>query len=69
MNSTMRNHLRWTEDELRAEIHRIGGLLERTARQPGERSRCAASYLVQLLRDREDALATLRVRTTRRRLS
>ena len=66
MNITMRNHLRWTEEELRAEIHRIGDLLEQTAGQRDERSRCAASYLVQLLRDREEALATLRARATRR---
>ncbi len=58
---------RWTEDELTAEIYRIGGLLRRATAQRDERSRCAASYLGQLLREREDTLATLRVR--RRRLS
>jgi len=53
---------RWTEDELRAEIKRIDELIEQTAESRDERSRCAVSYLTQLLRDRHDSLADLRVR-------
>ena len=62
MNQLQRDHLRRTEADLTAEIRRIGSLLARTADKRDERSRCAASYLNQLLRDREDTLATLRVR-------
>lgn len=57
----------WTEEELHAEIHRIGGLLREASTLRDERSRCAASYLGQLLREREENLAILRAR--RRRLS
>lgn len=57
----------WTEEELRADIHRIGGLIEEASQLDDERSRCAASYLKQLLREREENLATLRAR--HRRLS
>jgi hypothetical protein len=53
---------RWTEDELKAEIQRLDQLIERTAEQRDERSRCAVSYLTQLLRDRHDSLADLRAR-------
>ena len=53
---------RWTEDELRAEIKRIDALIEHSAEQRDERSRCAVSYLTQLLRDRHDSLAGLRAR-------
>lgn len=53
---------RWTEDELRAEIKRIDNLIEQTAEHRDERSRCAVSYLTQLLRDRYDTLANLRAR-------
>lgn len=57
----------WTEDELHAEIRRIGSLLREASALQDERSRCAASYLGQLLREREENLATLRAR--RKRLS
>ena len=53
---------RWTEDELKEEIKRIDALIEQTAEQRDERSRCAKSYLTQLLRDRHDTLADLRAR-------
>ena len=46
-------------DRLQAEIHRIGGLLARATSRGDQRARCAASYLSQLLRDREDTLATV----------
>jgi hypothetical protein len=62
MNRPLRPYVGWTEDELHAEIKRIGGLLRRASAQRDERSRCAASYLGQLLRDREESLATLRAR-------
>jgi len=62
MKQFQRDHLRCTEADLTAEIHRIGGLLARATGGRDERSRCAASYLHQLLRDREDTLATVRAR-------
>jgi len=62
MNQFQREHLRRTEADLTAEIHRIGGLLARATGRRDERARCVASFLNQLLRDREDTLATVRVR-------
>jgi hypothetical protein len=59
MNKSMSEHLRHTEDRLQAEIRRIGGLLARATTRGDQRARCAASYLNQLLRDREDTLATV----------
>ena len=56
----MRTHDSWTEDELRSEISRLGDLIEKAARCDDERSRCAASYLRQVLRDRCDSLTVLR---------
>jgi hypothetical protein len=57
---------RWTEDELKAQIQRIGRLIERATLRGDQRSRCAVSYLTQVLRDRHDTLAKLR---SRRRLN
>ena len=65
MNQLTREQLRLAENELESEIHRIGGLLARASAQEDARSRCAASYLRQLLRDREDRLATVRQRARR----
>ena len=52
----------WTEAELHVEIQRIGARIQKTECLRDERSRCATSYLNQLLRDREESLATLVVR-------
>ena len=51
---------RWTEEELLSDIERIDARLETTTCRDDERSRCAKSYLQQLLRDRKSALAVLR---------
>ena len=56
--------LRWTESELLTDIDRIGVQIETRAQRDDERSKCARSYLQQLLRDRRDALAVLRTRRT-----
>ena len=65
MTGPLRPYRGWTEDELELEIKRIGALLHRASTRQDERARCAASYLGQLLRDREETLATLRVRQRR----
>ena len=65
MNHLAREQYRLAEHELKAEIHRIGGRLERASALDDQRSRCAASYLRELLRDRQETLATLRVRARR----
>lgn len=57
--SKVHPYIRWAEPELHAEIRRIGDRIEKTASLRDERSRCATSYLHQLLRDREETLATL----------
>jgi hypothetical protein len=62
MISKTHPYIRWTEPELHAEIRRIGDRIQKTAPLRDERSRCATSYLHQLLRDREEILATLIVR-------
>ncbi len=52
---------RWTEDELHADIQRLGKLIAETRRRSGHSPRCAVAYLTQVLRDRRDSLAVLRV--------
>jgi len=59
---------RWTEDELQADIQRLGKLIIESRQGAGHRSHCAVAYLTQLLRDRRDTLATLRL-TKRRALN
>ena len=59
MLSKARPYIGWTESELHAEIRRIGERIQQTQPLRDERSRCATSFLCQLLHDREDTLATL----------
>jgi hypothetical protein len=65
MTELLRPYRGWTEDELKLDIQRIGGLLHRASTRRDERARCAASYLGQVLRDREETLATLRAKQRR----
>ena len=51
---------RWTERELVSDIARLDELIVRMTRCDDRRSRCAASYLRQVAKDRRDALSTLR---------
>lgn len=51
---------RWTEDELRLEIERLDEMIAEAGEPRDLRSRCATAYLRQVVRDRRDALATLR---------
>ena len=55
---------RWTETELTSEITRLGELIDKASTNSDERSKCAVSYLQQVLRDRRDALSVLRKRRT-----
>jgi hypothetical protein len=59
MISKSQPYIRWTESELHADILRIGDRIQKTKPLRDERSRCATSYLYQLLHYREDTLATL----------
>ena len=52
---------RWSEDELNADIARLGKQIAATRQRTGHSSRCAVAYLTQVLRDRRNSLATLRV--------
>lgn len=52
---------RWTENELLEDIQRLGNLITEARQRTGNRSRCAVAYLTQVLRDRRDSLATIRV--------
>ncbi len=54
------NPMRWTEDELKREIERLDTLIAESGDHEDRRSRCATAYLRQVVRDRRDALATLR---------
>ncbi len=56
---------RWTEDELLADINRLGQLITQTRQRTGHKSKCAVAYLTQVLRDRRDTLATMRVDNNR----
>jgi len=51
---------RWTEKELVSDIARLDELIARMTDCDDLRSRCAASYLRQVAKDRRDALSTLR---------
>jgi|GEM_PF-6429962 len=55
------SYSRWTEAELQADIQRLGKLIAQSRQRTGNRARCAVAYLTQVLRDRRDTLATLRV--------
>ncbi len=50
---------RWTEDELQADIERLGKQIAETRQRTGQGSRCAIAYLTQVLRDRRESLASL----------
>jgi len=52
---------RWTEDELQTDITRLGQLIAQARRRSGYSPRCAVAYLTQVLHDRRDSLAVLRV--------
>jgi hypothetical protein len=56
----MRAHESWSEEELRDEIARLRDLIAKASKGNDERSRCALSYLRQVLRDRRDSLTVLR---------
>ena len=58
----MRNYIRWTENRLREEIENLGDKITRVAKQEDRRSRHAVSYMRQLLKDKQDRLALLRLR-------
>ena len=60
----MRPHGSWTEDELMLDIARLDHLIVEAEKTSDERSRCAASYLRQVLRDRRDTLAVISHRRT-----
>ena len=60
MGESMRTHDSWTEDELHREISRLDALIGEAEGADDERSRCAVSYLRQVLRDRRDSLSVLR---------
>ena len=55
--------IRANEDNLMKEIAGIERLLERNAKATEMSGKCARAYLKQLLRDRQEALRTLRYRT------
>ena len=52
---------RWTENELAQEIRRLDELIANATRRDDERSRCVASYLRQMRKDRRDMLAVMRL--------
>ena len=56
----MRFSNEWTEDELSREIQRLNTLIDQAAKGSDTRSRCAMSYLQQVMKDRIDALAVIR---------
>ncbi|MCB1744858.1 MAG: hypothetical protein KDK91_31115 [Gammaproteobacteria bacterium] len=56
---------RWTERELTDEIEQLGRRIAERSQSDDERSRCAVSYMIQLLRDRRETLATLRSQKSR----
>jgi len=62
MSTTNSYPIRWTEKELMSEIARLDELIARMVQADDRRSRCAASYLRQVARDRRAALSTLRYR-------
>jgi len=59
---TMLNYIRWTEDRLRQEIDKLGDRITFVAQNQDRRSRHAVSYMRQLLKDKQDRLALLRIK-------
>lgn len=60
----MPRYIPWTEDELAREIARLDDLITETGRNADKRSRCAVSYLRQVIKDKRETLAILRQRAT-----
>ena len=58
----MQRYIPWTEDELRREIARLDDLISAQSRNDDKRSRCAVSYLRQVIKDKQDTLHLLRMR-------
>jgi len=58
----MLNYIRWTEDRLRQEIDKLGDQITHVAQNQDRKSRHAVSYMRQLLKDKQDRLALLRLR-------
>ena len=58
----MQRYIPWTEDELRKEIARLDNLIAVQSRNDDKRSRCAVSYLRQVVKDKQDTLHLLRMR-------
>ena len=58
----MERYIPWTEDELRQEIARLDNLIAEQSRNDDKRSRCAVSYLRQVVKDKQDTLHLLRMR-------
>ena len=50
-----------SEAELQADIVRLAGQIDANRKRTGHSASCAVAYLTQVLRDRRDSLATLRV--------
>ncbi len=50
-----------SEAELQADIDRLGHQIDANRKRSGHSASCAVAYLTQVLRDRRDSLASLRV--------
>jgi len=61
-DTTMQRYIPWTEDELRQEIARLDNLIAEQSQNDDKRSRCAVSYLRQVVKDKQDTLHLLRMR-------
>lgn len=58
----MLNYIRWTEDRLKEEIDKLGDQIAQVAQNQDRRSRHAVSYMRQLLKDKQDRLALLKLK-------
>lgn len=58
----MQRYIPWTEEELRQEITRLDNRIAEQSRNDDKRSRCAVSYLRQVVKDKQDTLHLLRMR-------
>ena len=58
----MLNYVRWTEDRLTDEIDKLGMRIAEIAKLEDRRSRHAVSYMRQLLKDKQDRLARLKLK-------
>jgi len=57
----MQNYARWTEDRLSQEIDRLGSRIAEISKLSDRRSRHAVSYMRQLLKEKKDKLALLKL--------